>query len=127
MERPKMTSFNEGVTTFLLIRHGSTDWVGKALAGRLPGVSLDAAGRNQAQELADRLDERGIAAIYSSPLERARETAMPLAKRLDLPIELREAFTEIDFGAWQGRKIADLDHDPHWKRFNQLRGSTDAP
>ena len=122
-----MTSFNEGVTTFLLIRHGSTDWVGKALAGRLPGVGLDAAGRNQAQELANRLANRRIAAIYSSPLQRAMETAAPLGERLGLRIEVRDAFTEIDFGAWQGMEIANLESDAHWRRFNSLRGSTNAP
>lgn len=122
-----MTSFNEGVTTFLLIRHGSTDWVGKALAGRLPGVGLDAAGRIQSQELANRLADRPIAAIYSSPLQRAVDTATPLAERLGLPVVTREALTEIDFGAWQGAKITDLEGDMHWRRFNSLRGSTNAP
>jgi probable phosphomutase (TIGR03848 family) len=115
------------VTTFLLIRHGSTDWVGKALAGRLPGVGLDAAGRNQAQQLANRLGSMPIAAIYSSPLQRAVETGTPLAERLGLPIQVRDAFTEIDFGSWQGMKIADLNDEPHWSRFNTLRGSTNAP
>jgi len=122
-----MTSFNEGVTTFLLVRHGSTDWVGKALAGRLPGVGLDAAGRVQAQEVANRLAGRAIAAIYSSPLQRAVETAEPLAEQFGLPIQTRDAFTEIDFGAWQGKKITDLNDAPEWQRFNALRGSTAAP
>ena len=74
IESPKMTSFNEVVTTFLLIRHGSTDLVGKALAGRMPGVSLDANGRNQAQQLANRLDETvesplSIAVLWSGRYE----------------------------------------------------------
>jgi probable phosphoglycerate mutase len=122
-----MTSFNEGVTTFLLIRHGSTDWVGKALAGRLPGIGLDSAGRKQAQDVASRLADRSIRAIYSSPLQRAVETAGPLAERLGLPVQVREAFTEIDIGQWQGMKIADLEPDTHWRRFNSQRGCTDAP
>jgi probable phosphoglycerate mutase len=127
IERPKITSFNEGVTTFLLVRHGSTDWVGKALAGRIPGVGLDAAGRIQAQEVAKRLAERAIAAVWSSPLQRAVETAAPLAERLGVPVQTCEAFTEIDFGEWQGKAIADLQPDPHWQRFNTQRGSTVAP
>jgi probable phosphoglycerate mutase len=122
-----MTSFNEGVTTFLLIRHGSTEWVGKALAGRLPNVGLDAAGRIQAQEVANRLAARPIAAIYSSPLQRAVETAAPLAERLGLPVVVRESLNEFNFGEWQGMKIADLQNDAHWRRFNELRGSTNAP
>jgi probable phosphomutase (TIGR03848 family) len=115
------------VTTFLLIRHGSTALVGHTLAGRLPGVHLDAAGRKQAQELALRLENRAIAAVYSSPLERARETAEPLAGRLGQQVRVVEAFNEIDFGSWQGKHIADLEGDAHWSRFNTLRGVTHAP
>ncbi|HYP08977.1 MAG TPA: histidine phosphatase family protein [Bryobacteraceae bacterium] len=115
------------MTTFLLVRHGSTDWVGKGLAGRLPGVGLDAAGRIQAQEVAKRLAGRPISAIYSSPVQRAVETAEPLASTLGLPIQTREAFTEIDFGAWQGMQLADLEGDAHWRRFNMLPGSVQAP
>lgn len=122
-----MTSFNEVVTTFLLIRHGSTDYVGKALAGRMPGVSLDAAGRIQAQELATRLAGRKIRAIYSSPLERATETAGPLSEHLGLPITIRESLTEIDFGQWQGRSLAQLQGNEQWDRFNGQRGHTSAP
>jgi probable phosphomutase (TIGR03848 family) len=115
------------VTTFLLIRHGSTALVGNTLAGRLPGLHLDAAGRKQAQELALRLEKREIAAIYSSPLERARETAEPLAGRLGQQIRIHEAFNEIDFGSWQGKHVADLEGDAHWSRFNALRSITHAP
>jgi probable phosphomutase (TIGR03848 family) len=122
-----MTSFNEVVTTFLLIRHGSTALVGKALAGRLPSVPLDALGRDQAQMLAQRLANRGINAIYSSPLQRATETAEPLAKQLGLPVVLRDGLTEIDFGVWQGKTLIELAGDPRWSQFNSLRSSTEAP
>jgi broad specificity phosphatase PhoE len=122
-----MTSFNEVVTTFLLIRHGSTELVGKALAGRLPAVLLDAAGRNQAQELAVRLQNRGITAIYSSPLERSLETADPLAKLLGLTVAVRERLNEIDFGEWQGKTLAQLEGNGDWFRFNVLRSCTSAP
>jgi probable phosphoglycerate mutase len=122
-----MTSFNEVVTTFLLIRHGSTDLVGKALAGRMPGVSLDANGRNQAQQLATRLIDRQVTVIYSSPLERAVETAEPLAQRAGIPILIRDGLTEIDFGVWQGKTVTELEDDREWRRFNMLRGSAPAP
>jgi probable phosphoglycerate mutase len=115
------------VTTFLLIRHGSTALVGHTLAGRLPGVHLDAAGRKQAQEVAARLENRVIAAVYSSPLERARETAEPLADRLGQQIRILDAFNEIDFGGWQGKRVADLEGDAHWSRFNMVRSVTHAP
>ena len=122
-----MTSFNEVVTTFLIIRHGSTALVGKALAGRLPGVSLDARGREQAQELAVRLGDREIAAIYSSPLERAIQTAEPLAQRLEQAIAIRENLTEIGFGSWTGKALSELEGGAGWVRFNTQRGWTKAP
>ena len=122
-----MTSFNKVVTTFLLIRHGSTELVGKALAGRMPGVFLDAAGRNQAQELADRLSSRKISGIYSSPLERAMQTAEPLARRLGITVTVREGLNEIDFGAWQGKQLGELTDNASWRQFNNLRSSTSAP
>src|SRR5687767_1544713 len=87
-------------TRFLLIRHATTDTVGKRLAGRLPGVSLNEAGRAQAQQLAARLAGLPVAAIYSSPLERAVETARPLAQGLQLETAVCEAFLELDFGEW---------------------------
>jgi len=121
-----MTSFNEVVTTFLLIRHGSTALVGKALAGRMPNVSLDANGRNQAQQLANRLTDHRVTVIYSSPLERAVETAEPLAVRLGIPVLTRKGLTEIDFGVWQGKTLDELEGDDEWRRFNVLRGSTPA-
>jgi probable phosphomutase (TIGR03848 family) len=122
-----MTSFNEVVTTFLLIRHGSTSTVGKSLAGRSSGVPLDAIGRNQAQELAVRLADRAIAAIYSSPLERAVQTAEPLAASLGHEILIRQGFIEIDFGAWTGMTLDQLKDDRLWRRFNTQRGGTSAP
>jgi len=122
-----MTSFNEVVTTFLLIRHGSTPTVGISLAGRSPGVHLDANGRNQAQELAVRLADRHIAAVYSSPLERAVETAEPLAKRLGHQVQIRQDLTEIDFGSWQGMTLSELQNDQLWSRFNTNRGTVSAP
>lgn len=115
------------MTTFLLIRHGSTELVGKALAGRLPAVSLDANGHNQAQELARKLGDMKITAVYSSPLLRAVETAEPLAARVGTQLQIREALTEIDFGSWQGKTLAQLEGNEHWNRFNTLRSATCAP
>ena len=64
----------------LLIRHGENEYVktGK-MAGRLPGVHLNEKGQKQAQALGDALKDVPIKAIYSSPLERAIETATPIA------------------------------------------------
>jgi probable phosphoglycerate mutase len=115
------------VTDVLLIRHALCDPVGRAIAGRSVGVHLNAAGVRQAQELARSLERLPIDAIYSSPLERARETAAPLAERLGLGVEISPALEELDFGAWTGRTIASLADDPVWHRFNAERGRTRIP
>jgi len=69
----------DSATTFLLIRHGLTDSVGRAMMGRSPGIHLNAVGQEQARRLADRLRDVSVTAIVSSPLERTRETSAPIA------------------------------------------------
>jgi probable phosphoglycerate mutase len=115
------------MTTFLLIRHGMTDAVGKAITGRLPDVHLNEAGRRQADDLPSRLKRWKIDAIYSSPLERALETAAPAARKLGLKVMMSEALSEVDFGEWSGRSLADLDQLPEWRLYNTFRSSTRAP
>ncbi len=68
----------QSVTNFLLVRHGAHDYLGRAIAGRLPGVHLNELGRQQAKQIADKLSLLPIDAIYSGPLERVRETAAAL-------------------------------------------------
>ncbi len=111
----------------LLIRHGTNPKVGKGLTGWLPGVSLDENGRRQAEGLAQRMADLPVAAIYSSPLERARETAEPLARQKGLEIVIEPAFGEVNFGDWQGHDFPELEHDPLWRRFNVFRSGTQAP
>jgi probable phosphoglycerate mutase len=115
------------MTTFLLIRHGHTARIGHSLAGRLPGVELSDQGRAEAERLAVRLRDARVSAIYSSPLERAMQTAEPLARSLGLRVVPRPRLTEIDFGEWTGRTIESLEHDPLWQRFNILRSATRPP
>ncbi len=115
------------MTRFLLIRHGDNDFIGHAFAGRLPGVHLNERGREQAERLAERLAHEPIQRIFSSPLERALETAAPLARRLKVEVQQAEPLLEIDVGAWTGCKIADLASDPRWRLFNTFRGGTAAP
>jgi probable phosphomutase (TIGR03848 family) len=115
------------MTTFLLVRHAATDLVGRTIAGWMPGVHLNQEGRAQAERLAGRLTHVPIAAVYSSPLERARETAAPLATRLGLQVQIREGIGEIHFGEWTGRDFRGLAQVPKWRQFNLLRGSTRIP
>ena len=115
------------MTTFILIRHGLTDAVGHTMSGHSAGVHLNAAGRDQAAGLPARLGNVPIAAIYSSPLERARETAQPIADARGLRVEVEPRFVEVDFGGWTNRRFADLADDPHWRLYNQFRGVTRPP
>jgi broad specificity phosphatase PhoE len=115
------------LTTFLLIRHGLTDAVGQRITGRLPGVFLNATGREQAAGLPERLRRWKIDAIYSSPLERTMETAGAVADKLGLSVRPNAAFLEFDFGDWSGVSIAELDQRADWKSFCQFRSSTRAP
>lgn len=115
------------MATFYLIRHGNNDKVGEAIAGWSAGVNLNAQGREQAERLSWKLLGRGITCIYSSPLERALETAAPIARALGLKVEVRETLGEVRFGEWTGKRFADLETDPHWKQFNSYRAGTRAP
>lgn len=89
-------------TTILLARHGETDW---NAVGRWQGHtdrSLTERGRRQAAELADRLANVVINAVYSSDLLRAVETAEPVAKRLGLLLQTLPELREVDVGTWAG-------------------------
>lgn len=103
------------MTTLLLIRHGENNMVGKRLAGRLPGVHLNEKGKQQAQELCQALVKAPIKAVYSSPLDRAMETAAPLAQTLGLPILPAPGLIELDYGEWQGKTLKQLGRMKLWK------------
>lgn len=114
-------------TTFLLIRHGATSFLGNTLSGRTPGVHLNDEGIVQAEALVERLAGVTIHHIYSSPLERARETAEPLAASRNIQVLANDHLAEIDFGEWAGKTFEELDPDPLWRRFNRFRSATRAP
>ncbi|MFL6215614.1 MAG: histidine phosphatase family protein [Blastocatellia bacterium] len=109
------------MTTFLLIRHAQTDFIGSALAGWIEGVRLNEVGRAQAERLAEHLAGVKVAALYSSPLERALETAAPMAARFGLDVQPLEEVGELRYGSWEGRSFDDLASDPAWHRFNAMR------
>ncbi len=115
------------MTTFLLIRHGHTAFVGNAVAGRQQGIALNDVGLREAERLVSRLSSTPIHAIYSSPLLRARQTAEPLSQARGLPLVERERLAEIDFGTWTGQKFSDLENDLDWKRYNLLRSGSRCP
>lgn len=89
----------------ILIRHGQTAWNAGAGEERFRGrtdLPLDKTGLAQAQAVAARLRDEPLAAIYSSPLQRARQTVAPLAAARDLPIMEHGGLLDINYGHWQG-------------------------
>jgi len=104
---------------FLLVRHGNNDLVGKKLAGRLPDVHLNEKGHAQARRLAAELAAQPIKAVISSPLERAQETAEPIARIHNLPLEVNPGLVEIDYGAWQNKSIKQLRRLKLWKQVQE--------
>jgi probable phosphomutase (TIGR03848 family) len=94
-------------TTVLLVRHGTTPTTGKVLPGRAPGLHLSPVGRAQADRVAAgiaALDPRPVA-VYASPLERARETAAPIARALGVRVRTERGLVELDIGDWTGTSI----------------------
>lgn len=115
------------MTTVLFIRHGAHVLGSETIAGRMPGVSLSELGRGQAGRLAERLGSVPIAAIYSSPVDRTRETAEIVGERLGLPVAVREGLAEIEFGEWTGRRLDELRPREEWKQWNANRAGARIP
>lgn len=102
-------------TTVLLVRHGQTPTTGKVLPGRAAGLHLADEGRAQADIAAERIGAlKRVDAIYSSPLERAKETAAPIAKTRGLRTKIDRGLFECDFGEWTGSELKKLMKLPEW-------------
>ncbi len=117
-------------TTIFLVRHAAHDRVDRVLCGRMPGVGLGDTGRWQAEALAEWFAGKAPAAVdavWTSPLDRARETAQPIADRLGLLALDSDALREIDFGDWTGRAFDELRDDPRWRRWNEARTGERPP
>lgn len=115
------------MTTFFLIRHAACKGLGQTLWGRRPGVCLNEKGELQAQRLADRFKNVTLNTIYSSPLERALQTATVLARSMNLEVKKSSAANEINFGEWTGKTVEELSSDEQWRRFNSHRSMTTIP
>lgn len=90
------------MTRFILVRHGQTEWNRvERFRGRID-LLLDATGLRQAYAAALRVKDWPVAAVCSSPLRRALETAKVIANQLDLPVEVLYGLIDLDFGEWQG-------------------------
>ncbi|MGH9101586.1 MAG: MSMEG_4193 family putative phosphomutase [Acidimicrobiales bacterium] len=99
----------------LLVRHGATPTTGAVLPGRAPGLHLADHGREQAAAAAERIAEVArVVAVYSSPLERARETASPIARKLGQRVRVERGLLECDFGSWTGGELKTLSKRKEW-------------
>lgn len=121
------------MTTILLARHGETDWNRE---GRWQGWAdppLNDTGRAQARELAEQLRGTPFDAVYSSDLQRARETAEILAEPHGVPVIVDRDLREIDIGSWSGLTRAEIaerfpdgvrpDGETHEQQAARVRGA----
>ncbi len=115
------------MTRLLFIRHALNDWVGKRVAGWTPGVSLNEKGRQQAARLAEWLDDVPLEAIYSSPLERALETAQPIAQSHNLELQIRDTLGETRYGELEGKPLEEVMKSDLWEQFRAYPSSTRFP
>ena len=103
------------MATVLLVRHGRTTANDAGiLAGRQKGVVLDDTGIAQAAAVAERLSPVRLAAVVSSPLERCRQTAAPIAKAVGARVVSDSGLLECDYGEWQGRTLTELVREKLW-------------
>ncbi|MHC2467767.1 histidine phosphatase family protein [Bradyrhizobium embrapense] len=109
-----------------LIRHGHHPLLGQCLSGRMSDVSLDTLGLQQMARCAGLLHPRPHI-IRSSPQRRTRQSADILGNALGLPVQIASEIDEIDYGEWTGRRLADLQGDPIWSRWNAQRGISRPP
>ena len=114
-------------TTVMLVRHGEVHNPEKVLYGRLPGFYLSERGRRQAEVTAEFMRARDVAAVISSPLERAVQTADPIAQWHGLSVQTDPRLIESS-SAFQGRQVElgpeILKHPYTWKHIaNPFRPS----
>lgn len=115
------------MAVIFLVRHAVADETGQRLYGRRPGVHLSEAGRRQARQLAERLGKLHLTAVYSSPLERCRETAAPLAAALDLEVIVEPELVESDTGAWTGKTFRQIRQTRLWRRLLAVPSTARLP
>jgi probable phosphoglycerate mutase len=111
------------VTVILLARHGETDWNSERRWQGHADRPLNEVGREQARELAESLADRTIDVVYSSDLLRAHQTALIVAQRLGLPVDVDAGLREVDVGDWSGRVHTEIEgRDPDGYRRWQEGG-----
>jgi len=102
------------LATYYLVRHGTTTWVDQQILHGVTDIPLNEEGLQQAREVANALRKTHAKKLYSSPLQRAMQTAEIISETTGLqPVPL-EGLTEIDFGWMEGKQIRDdIQQDYH--------------
>jgi probable phosphoglycerate mutase len=103
-----MWSAADGGTVVLLVRHGETGWQAEHRYCGRTDIPLTARGREQAVRLADWAVRAGVTVVHSSTLTRARDTAVPVAGAVGVPLICDERLVELDFGLVEGLTPAEM-------------------
>lgn len=116
------------MATVILARHGRTSANATGvLAGRTPGVVLDDVGLEQARTAAARLEGLSLAAAFTSPLDRCKQTARVLLGGTGVSAKVERGLNECDYGDWAGKKIKDLVKHDLWKVIQASPSSVTFP
>lgn len=109
------------------MRHAAHELPSDVLVGRKQGVNLSAEGRADAARLARRLAAESVDAVYTSPRERAHQTAEVIANAHAIHTTVTAGLDELDYGGWTGRSFAELEQDERWTEWNSTRSTARPP
>lgn len=115
------------MTTLFIVRHALTEHTGRRLSGRSPGVSLTDEGLAQAQKVSEGLNDVPLRAVYSSPIDRALETARAIAATKGLRVQPRDGLSEVDYGRWTDRPLKGLMRTRLWGTIQRFPSAARFP
>ena len=114
-------------TVVCFVRHGTTATTGKVLPGRARGLHLSDKGRDEAARAGESLAGMSVSTVYTSPLERARETASAISKSVGKPVVVERGLIECDFGSWTGEPIRAWPSFPSGRSSGAFRRASASP
>jgi len=118
----------DAASVVLLVRHGLTPTTGIKLPGRAPGLHLSDEGRLQAEAAAERIGKVAkIAAVYCSPITRARETAQPIGRAVKRALRIERDLADLDIGEWTGMSLKQAARRPEWETVQRNPSSFRFP
>lgn len=115
------------MTTFFLVRHAVTSQTGHKLTGWMEGVSLTEEGHKEAEIAAKGLAHVDFDAIYSSPIDRAIETAKAIAKPHGMKVQMRRGIGEVHYGGWTNRPLKSLMKTKLWETVQRFPSAARFP